>query len=152
MGLALSAYLLQLHVAAHTDPDYDSFCSVSTGMDCTTVALSKYSVALGLPLAVWGLVAYAAVGILALLAFRARRPTWMMPLAFLAAIGMSIGGLVLFAISHFVIHSVCLICAASYIVSFALAGVGYLALRHDAGVKSSTLAMAGRELKGHSGR
>lgn len=151
VGVALSANLLQLHIAVHTDPNYESFCSVSAGMDCTTVALSKYSVVLGLPLAVWGLVAYAAVGILALLNLRAHRPSWAMPLAFVAAIGMSIGGVVLLAVSHFMVHSVCLVCAASYFVSFALVAVGYLALREGAGASPGFVGTNWRELKRHAG-
>ena len=64
-GLGSSIYLTHLHYVVHSGTkDVESFCAISEGFNCVTVATSEYSSFLGIPVAVWGLEFY----VLALLA------------------------------------------------------------------------------------
>lgn len=135
VGVCLSADLMRLHVNVHTDPDYQSYCAVSEGVNCETVAASDHAVMLGLPLAVWGLWFFAGVGGMAAWGLRRRgdRPvTWPFGLLFWASLGASAYGVVLFYVSKVVIGSLCLLCLASYGVSFALLFASAMALRRGA--------------------
>ncbi|HEX5631781.1 MAG TPA: vitamin K epoxide reductase family protein, partial [Gemmatimonadales bacterium] len=60
VGAALSVELALLHARAHAG-GASSFCAISERVNCDTVALSPWSVALGVPLAAWGALAYLAV-------------------------------------------------------------------------------------------
>ena len=82
LGLTLSLVLEFLHVRAYLAPTTSSFCAVGEHLDCTTVALSRYSVLLGVPVPLWG-----AAGFLAIVgAWQVNRM-----LALLAATGMVLG-------------------------------------------------------------
>lgn len=110
LGAALSGLLEVVHVRAHTRYS-ESFCSVSERFDCTSVALSSDSVLLGLPLPVWGIVGFAAIG--ALVWLRSSAALW---LALLAALG----SIVLLAVELLRIGAVCLLCEGVHVVSIAL--------------------------------
>ena len=131
VGACLSADLVRLHVNVHTDPAYHSYCAMSERVNCETVAASDWAVFLGLPLALWGLLGYLGMGGLAIwgLVRRLRTPAWPFGLLFaLAAFCVAVGG-ALFAVSHFVIESVCLVCATSYAVNLGLLLAAWGALR-----------------------
>lgn len=132
LGAWLSADLLRLHVNVHTDPDFQSYCAVSPGMNCETVAASEHAVMLGLPLAVWGLWFYAGVFGLCVWGLRGRGDepvTWPFGLLFWASLGASAYGVGLFILSKVVIGSLCLLCLASYGVGFALLFASGMVLR-----------------------
>lgn len=130
IGACLSADLVRLHVRVYTDPDFSSFCAMSKEVNCETVALSDYSVFLGLPLAVWGLLCYFAIGGLAIWGLRNRRTeTWPYGALFWITSLTSVVGIVLFFISHYEIHSICVVCTATYFVSFALLALSFAVLR-----------------------
>jgi len=131
VGVCLSADLLRLHVNVHTDPDYHSYCAMSTRVNCETVAESEYSVFLGLPVSIWGLLAYLGMGLLAAwgMCRRLRVPSWPFGLLFWISLLAAGTGILLFAISHFLIESVCIVCMATYLVSLALLTSAWLALR-----------------------
>jgi uncharacterized membrane protein len=57
-GLADSIYLSISHYRVYTDIGYRSFCAVSKSINCDTVSQSPYSIFLGLPVPVWGIVGY----------------------------------------------------------------------------------------------
>jgi uncharacterized membrane protein len=116
LGLALSLWLEVLHVRAYQAPDASSFCSVGEKLDCTTVALSSWSVLFGLPLPIWGALAFLAIGVAAYL-----RSAWVVPLALAAAVG----SVALFVIELVAIGSFCLLCEAVHLVSIALAVVAW---------------------------
>ena len=59
VGAGVAWDLTRVWVLSRTDPDYHSFCAVSEGMNCETVALSSWSAFLGAPNSVWALAAYA---------------------------------------------------------------------------------------------
>lgn len=132
VGACLSADLLRLHVNVHTDPDYHSYCAMSERVNCDTVAASDFAVFLGLPLALWGLVGYVAMGVLAVwsLARRSRYgEAWPLGLAFWLGAVLALLGVALYLVSHLVIESVCVVCAGTYLVNFGMAFVGLMALR-----------------------
>jgi len=131
IGACLSADLVRLHVNVHTDPAYQSYCAMSERVNCETVAASDWAVFGGLPVAVWGLLAYLAMAGLAIwgLRRRLRSPAWPFGILFWLGVVSSVVGLVLFAVSHFVIESVCLVCAATYAVDVALLVTAWGALR-----------------------
>ena len=131
VGICLSADLLRLHVNVHTDPDYQSYCAMSERVNCDTVALSSYAVVLGLPLAIWGLVAYLAMGVLAVWSLRERPRTAGWPFGLLCWLSLlaSVVGAILLSISHWVIESMCIVCLGTYLTNFSLLAISYKALR-----------------------
>jgi protein-disulfide isomerase/uncharacterized membrane protein len=131
VGICLSADLLRLHINVHTDPDYQSYCAMSERVNCDTVALSNYAVFLGLPVAIWGLLAYLAMGVLAVggLRERPRTAAWPFGLLYWLSLSAALVGSFLFGISHFVIESMCIVCLGTYLVNFALLSTSYGALR-----------------------
>jgi len=129
LGLLLSADLLRLHVRVHTDPGESSYCVVSEQLDCDAVAASPWSVFGGLPLALWGCVGYATMGGLAWWGAPPRSRGAGLAVATGLAVASALAGLALFYVSHFVIGSVCLVCAATYVVNAGLVVAGLLALR-----------------------
>jgi uncharacterized membrane protein/predicted DsbA family dithiol-disulfide isomerase len=122
IGAAMSADLMRLHVNVHTDPDYQSYCAINEYADCEAVAASEHAVLMGLPLALWGLFAYLAQGGLAIWGLRRplAPPGWPYGSLFWSGVFTSAFGIYLFAISHFVIESVCVVCAGTHLVNFLL--------------------------------
>jgi protein-disulfide isomerase/uncharacterized membrane protein len=131
VGFLLSADLQRLHVNVHTDPDYQSYCAVSERVNCETVAASRYSVVLGLPLSIWGLLFYATAGALAVWSLRRRLPaaTWPFGMLIGLAAVAAVAGVLLFWIAHFVIESICLMCVGTYLVNLSLFAVAWVELR-----------------------
>jgi protein-disulfide isomerase/uncharacterized membrane protein len=128
-GLAVAVELTVVHVRVHIDPAYRSFCAVSDAVNCETVAQSRYSVFLGVPVSVWGLLGYLIMGLVSLWGLRLsdrRGPAFLMALltAGSAATSATLG-----TISLTVIASVCLLCLASYLINFALLVLGVWELR-----------------------
>ena len=131
MGACLSADLARLHVNVHTDPHYRSYCAMSERVNCETVAASDYAVFAGLPVAVWGLLAYVVMGLLTAFGLARRLPTPAWPfgaLWWLAAVSC-VYGVFLFVLSHFVIESVCLVCAGTYVVNVGLLAAAWIELK-----------------------
>ena len=115
VGLIASAYLAYLHYAVHTKIGYSSFCAYSKTVNCDTVAQSPYSVFLGVPVAVWGVLGYALVLFLSFLGLRedhSGRRLWI--LAYFIAALFGLVSLLLGAVSAFVIQSKCVICMFTY--------------------------------------
>jgi protein-disulfide isomerase/uncharacterized membrane protein len=131
VGLAMAIQLTRIHVFVHTDPSHHSVCAVSEGVNCETVAVSPYSVFAGLPVSVWGIVGYAAMGGLALWFLNNRRlhPTWPLGLLLVLTACSMIISCVLAFISATRINSLCLFCMGCYAVDTALLIVGILAWR-----------------------
>jgi uncharacterized membrane protein len=117
-GVAVAGYLSWTHYA-----DASVVCIAGGG--CETVQESEYATIAGLPVAVLGLGAYAAV--LALIA-------WDAPAARLAAAGIALVGLVfsgyLLALQVFVIDAICVWCVVNdVVIAPALAVLTALRLR-----------------------
>jgi uncharacterized membrane protein len=124
VGFALSLLLEWLHVRAHLAPNATSFCSVGDRIDCTSVALSPYSVLLGLPVPLWG-----ALGFLTIGAAAWRRSAWLLPLTGAGAVA----SLVLLAVEVFAIGAVCLLCEAVHLLSLVSFGVAWRVRKQLAG-------------------
>jgi uncharacterized membrane protein len=111
LGLLLSIALEVVHQRAFAAPSASSFCSVGAKLDCASVALSRYSVVLGIPVPLWGVAAFLALSTAAWL-----RSRWLLPLSVLAAVATT----TLLAIELFALHTLCLLCEAVHLTSLTL--------------------------------
>lgn len=121
IGLAGSIYLSISHYRVYTDMAYSSFCAVSRSINCDTVSQSPYSIFLDIPVPIWGVLGYLffLLGLpLAASVSAARQRMW--SLLSLVAVGYSLYGIILAAISTFFIHSYCIVCILTYAVNFML--------------------------------
>ncbi|HEX6275758.1 MAG TPA: vitamin K epoxide reductase family protein [Polyangiaceae bacterium] len=116
LGLALSVALAVLHARAYLEPSAETFCAVGGALDCTSVALSRYSVLLGVPVPLWG-----ALGFLAILVAAIRRSRWLLPLSAIAAIA----SVALLVVELVAIGALCLLCEGVHLVSFALVALAW---------------------------
>jgi protein-disulfide isomerase len=128
-GLVLSVLLVREHAQAHAGGT--SFCAINEYVNCDRVAMSRYSVVLGLPVAVWGALGYGLALLLALagLSPRRRREGWPAGLLVLVGATASAAAVVLAAISKLAIGALCLLCSGSWLVSFALLAAAWRACR-----------------------
>jgi protein-disulfide isomerase/uncharacterized membrane protein len=125
LGLLLSAVALYEHViysrGLATGP---SFCNISSRINCEAVNASEWSVFFGLPIASYGLFFYSSL--LGLLTVARKRDdaaaAATSAVIFLASFMASLVSVVLFAISHFIIGALCLLCIGLYVVNFLMLG------------------------------
>ena len=120
-GLLDAIYLSIAHYRVYADIGYQSFCAVSRAINCDTVSQSPYSIFVGIPVPVWGIVGYALFLMLLGLAWSktfAVKRLW--TLLFLISLAFSIYSIILAWISTFLIHSYCIMCIASYGINFLL--------------------------------
>ena len=110
IGFGVSMYLSFAHYLGYTVP-----CDVTHG--CETVLTSKYSVMLGLPLAVWGVVYFSAVIVSALLANSYL--LWKRILTGLLGLG-TLSALFFLSLQFFVIKKVCQYCLTTDLLSILL--------------------------------
>ena len=120
-GFFDSVYLAVSHYRNYVDMGYQSFCAISRAINCDTVSQSSYSIFLGVPVPVWGVLAYGFF--LFLLAFAwpktaHRKRVW--TLLMLVSLSFSIYSIVLAFVSAYFIHSYCIMCILSYAVNLAL--------------------------------
>lgn len=121
MGLAAAVSLSVSHYRLFTDPAYSSFCAISKSINCDTVSQSPFAVLWGVPVAVWGVLAYLSFLLLLLLSLgRSAHHQRVWTLLFSMALGFSGYSLVLAAISTYVIGSYCILCIALYAVNLLL--------------------------------
>ncbi len=120
-GLSDSIYLSISHYRVYTDIGYRSFCAISKAINCDTVSQSPYSIFIGLPVPVWGIIGHTLF--LLFLPFaksKAAAPKRIWSILFVLAFAYSIYSLILAFISTFLIHSYCLMCIISYAINFLL--------------------------------
>ncbi|PRQ02851.1 Vitamin K epoxide reductase family protein [Enhygromyxa salina] len=110
-GILLSVVLELVHLRAYLDPTTASFCAVGGSFDCDTVALSRFSVVLGVPLPIWG-----AAGFVAMLIAALRRSRLLLPLAAVSALASV--ALLLEELLH--IGSVCVMCEGVHLIAIML--------------------------------
>jgi uncharacterized membrane protein len=150
LGVALSIELARIHVGAHAGET--SFCSLSEVVNCDRVATSRFSVVLGLPVAVWGIAGFALVTALAVAALARRRPHPAWPRGLLAVTcGACVAASIVLAfVSKLAIGAWCLLCAAGWGVSVALLAASWRALPAaglGAAVAADWAAMRARPLR-----
>jgi protein-disulfide isomerase/uncharacterized membrane protein len=150
VGIGVSIQLTNIHYFTHTDPAYHSVCAIDEKINCETVAESPYSVFLGLPVSVWGLLVYALTAALSLWGIVRGRlhPGWPRGALFAAfALGL-VASASLAYISFFRIDSLCIFCATLYVLNLLLVGAAIAALttarRGPIGALADDLRSAGR--------
>lgn len=133
-GLALAVALTRLHAQAHAG--VASFCAINEAVNCDRVATSRYSIVLGIPVSVWGIFGFVLASALAALGLVRRRlhPTWPAGLLALVAIVSVAASAALAFVSEFLIGSLCLLCAASWLAAVVLLVAAIRACRPGGGV------------------
>ncbi len=121
VGLIASFYLALSHYRNYTDIGYSSFCAISKAINCDTVSQNSWSVLFGIPLALWGVFAYAFFFLIAFAAqnnSQERRGLW--ELLFVFALIYSVADIYFGYISIVEIQAYCIMCLLTYAVSFSL--------------------------------
>jgi len=125
LGLALSTYSF-LH---HQEFVSGSFCDLSTTFNCDIVNRGAYSVIAGIPVATFGIVGYAFLGLAAFLKRRDGSDRTLTLLLLLSALGGLAFAGYLTGIEAFVLHAWCIVCLTSQFTILAIfaltAGVWY---------------------------
>lgn len=126
-GAVLSAISLYHHTelvyGVNAGP---SFCNISSAINCDAVNASAWSTFLGLPLAGYGLAFYLLIfmGWLATVRQPALPKLIFSSLVFFFGLLASIGSVLLFFVSEFLIGTLCLLCLGMYLANFALLALG----------------------------
>ena len=129
-GLSASTYLSINHYRNYTDIGYESFCAISRAINCDTVSQSTYSIFLGMPVAVWGVIGY--IFFLLFLPFawgKIAEKKRMWPLLFLVSVVFSCISIIYALISTYYIQSYCIVCMLSYVSNFFLLYYAWLIRR-----------------------
>jgi len=146
-GIAVSASLVRLHARAHAG--YTSFCAISETVNCDRVATSRYSVLLGVPVAVWGVLGYSAAAALAAWAL-ARGAAGRARGALLVVAGVAVAASIALAfVSKALIGAWCLLCVGSWVIAGALLAAAWRACPEGAGPAIAADVAAARA---HAGR
>ena len=121
IGLANAVYLAISHYRVYTDIGYESFCAISQAINCDTVSQSSYSIFIGIPVPVWGILGYTGFLLLLILS-HTRRAAGVRLWSLLMGIALvfCLYSVVLAVISTYLIHSYCIMCIVSYAVNFGL--------------------------------
>jgi len=142
-GLLISGYLFRSHYLNYTDITYQSFCAISTSINCDTVSQSPYSIILGVPVPIWGVIGYTfLLGLVIPGCRRSALETRNWAIIFWIALAFSIASLGFAAVSTFLIHSYCILCIGIYLVSFFTLWFSWLIRRRFAtrGLLTDTVA------------
>ena len=141
VGLADSVYLAISHYRVYTDIGYRSFCAISRAINCDTVSQSRYSIFLGLPVPIWGIVGYTFILLLFLQAggkAAGKKRLW--AFAFWISLAFNSYSIVLAFISSYYIESYCIMCIVSYAVNLGLLFFSWMIRRRfsDSGLIADT--------------
>ncbi len=130
-GLGVSVELTRIHYFTHTDPSYHSVCAVNAKINCESVAMSPFSVFAGLPISIWGLLAYTVFVALALWGLISRRlhGLWPRGIMFAMFTAAFLASATLAWVSFFLITSMCLFCMALYGINTALFVIGSILVK-----------------------
>jgi len=120
-GLIASVYLAVSHYRVYMDIGYSSFCAISKAINCDTISQSRYSIFLGLPVAIWGIIGY--TFFLIFLPFASvdranKRRIW--PILVLLSLFFSLYSVVLAFISTYYIRAYCIMCIVTYVANLLL--------------------------------
>lgn len=149
-GLIVSALLARLHAQAHGGAA--TFCALSESVNCDRVALSRFSVQLGLPIAVWGMLGYALMAGLAASGVARRRPesTWPGGLLLLVSAGAAVASVALALVSKVAIGAWCPLCVVSWLISFGLVFAAWRSSRRvgvGGAIRADLAALRSRRLR-----
>jgi protein-disulfide isomerase/uncharacterized membrane protein len=120
-GIADSVYLSISHYRIYTDMAYESFCAISRSINCDTVSQSSYSILIGIPVPVWGIIGYSFFILFLQFAWsKEAQKQKMWSILLFISLGFSIYSVILAYISTFYIHSYCMMCIVSFGINFLL--------------------------------
>ncbi len=132
LGLAIAVELSRIHYFTHTDPTYHSVCAINEQVNCETVAQSTYSIFLGLPISVWGMLAYTLFTVLCVWGLTGLRlhNLWSRGVLFWLFIAAFVSSGLLAYLSFFRIDSMCLFCMSLYTLNliFLITGIVLMAV------------------------
>ncbi|MFH1712498.1 MAG: vitamin K epoxide reductase family protein [Patescibacteria group bacterium] len=94
---------------SHYNPAISEFCNVSAKFDCDTVNTSKYSEMFGIPVAVFGLLAYG-LALASAIIYKLRKQDYVLDLIILISVSGFLFSLYLTYIEAFVLKTWCLVC------------------------------------------
>ena len=115
-GVAASAAAAYTHYHLIHDPSYHSFCDVSETISCTQVYQSRFSTVAGVPVAIFGAIAFVAAALLALVGLVARQelresiPSYLLVLS---TVSLAVVAYLGYA-SLILVKAVCLLCLTTY--------------------------------------
>jgi len=120
-GILDSVYLSISHYRVYADIAYESFCAISRSINCDTVSQSTYSIFIGIPVPVWGIIGYTFFMFLLPFAWtREAQKQRIWPILLLISLAFSIYSIILAYISTFSIRSYCVMCIVSFGINFLL--------------------------------
>ena len=122
LGLGASSVSTFVHYKLLTTPNYESFCDVSSQMNCTQAYLSQYGSFLGVPVAIGGLIFFAIVALLAGMAggpASAARDNAAGYIFLLSTFGLAFTLYLAWA-SYFRLGVFCILCAITYVSVIAI--------------------------------
>lgn len=116
LGLAASATSTYVHYHLIRNPDYRSFCDISSTVSCTQAYLSRYGSIAGIPVAIGGVLFFGFVLLMVWASQRKSRIEDSAP-AYLFAISTLALAVVLYLAyaSFFILKEVCPLCVATYV-------------------------------------
>ena len=126
-GLLISLYSAHSHYQNYTDPLYSSFCAISQAINCDTVAQSPWSIMFGIPVAWWGVLFYLFFLLVLLTENKyslAAWRGWLLVMFISSAVTLGLAGIAVWKIK-----SLCLVCLATYTVTFGLTYICWLGQR-----------------------
>jgi protein-disulfide isomerase/uncharacterized membrane protein len=138
VGLAVSLELTRVWVKVRTDPSYESICAVNRELNCMTVAESKYSAFLGVPVSVWGVAGYLAMLAVAMFYYSGKKPRRGLAVCLNGALAFFsvITGLVLLYISEVMIQVLCPFCISIYVINVLILPLALLIFFKEGGTSS----------------
>jgi uncharacterized membrane protein/protein-disulfide isomerase len=117
LGLGASATSTYVHHRLLTQPGFTSFCDVSATVSCADAYLSSYGSFWGVPVAIFGVLYFATVAALAGLAGRKHSPARENAPGYifaLSTLGLAFALYLAYA-AFFVLKTVCILCATTYV-------------------------------------
>ncbi len=116
VGLGASAAAAYTHYHLLYDPTYRSFCDVSETVSCTQVYASRFSTVRGIPVAVFGALAFAAAALLSVSGLVARQTVRESVPGYLFVLStLSLAVVLYLGYASFVLlKAVCLLCLTTY--------------------------------------
>jgi len=122
VGLVASTISSYVHYQLLTEPNYNSFCDVSTRVSCTEAYVSRYGSFMGVPVAIGGVIFFGIIALLAGFAGQPKSPARENAAGYifaLSTVGLAFA-LYLGWASYFVLKVFCILCAITYVSVIAL--------------------------------
>lgn len=125
-GAGVSAWLVWIHLALQADPDAGSACNLGGYFNCDIVNASRFASVLGIPIAYAALSTYLILGALALREFTGGETRRLVVYSRILGTLAVLYSAYLAVLSMAVLHALCVLCIALYVVNLGLAALGWL--------------------------